>query len=265
LVLVFVLSRKKIRKIRVPLLILSVAAFGLILGDTPNPMESVVKLFKMLNKMEGEPKVLIISFVLFTLFSLLGSKLICSWGCQLGALQESLFDVPLLKRKRKFQLPFILSLGTRLVLFILFFLLLFGIGLGVKNFVLYHHINYFKIFNWDLASAALYSLPLVILASLFVYRPFCQLICPFGLYSWLLENAAINRIRILEERCIKCQSCVRNCPTKAMEGIYQARRKYFLPDCWSCGVCTEVCPTNAIKYGLNPKLPEQKKRESDKT
>jgi formate hydrogenlyase subunit 6/NADH:ubiquinone oxidoreductase subunit I len=150
------------------------------------------------------------------------------------------------------------------VLFILFFLLLFGIGLGVKNFVLYHHINYFKIYNWDLASAALYSLPLVILASLFVYRPFCQLICPFGLYSWLLENAAINRIRILEERCIKCQSCVRNCPTQAMEGIYQAKRKHFLPDCWSCGVCTEVCPTNAIKYGLNPKLPEQKKRESDK-
>lgn len=261
LVLLLVLSRKKIKKIRVLLLILAAATFGLLLGASPNPMESVVKLVKMLNKMEGGPKVLIISLALFTLFSLLGSKLICSWGCQLGALQESLFNVPILKKKRKFQLPFVPSLAVRLVLFVLFFFLLFGVALGVKNFVLYHHINYFKIYNWDFATVALYSLPVFVMASLFVYRPFCQLICPFGLYAWFLENLALNRIKILEERCIKCESCVRNCPTQAMKGIYQAQRRYFLPDCWSCGVCTEVCPTNAIQYGLNPKLPELKKRK----
>ncbi len=261
LVFLFVLSRKKIRQVRIPLLILTAAMFGLLLGETPNPMESVVKLFKMLNQMEGGPKVLITSMVIFTLFSLLGSKLICSWGCQLGALQESLFNIPVLKKKRKFQLPFVLTLVLRLVLFVLFFFLLFGIALGVKNFVLYHHINYFKIYNWDLASFALYSLPLLVLASVFIYRPFCQLVCPFGLYAWFLENLALNRIKIMEDRCIKCESCVRNCPTQAMKGIYEAKRKLFLPDCWSCGVCTEVCPTNAIKYGSNPPLPEVKKKD----
>jgi polyferredoxin len=260
LVLLLVLSRKRIKRIRIPLLILTAATFGLLLGATPNPMEAVVKLFKMLNQMEGGPKVLITSLVIFTLLSLLGSKLICSWGCQLGALQESLFNVPLLKKKRKFQLPFVLTLVLRLVLFVLFFFLLFGIALGVKNFVLFHHINYFKIYNWDLAAVALYTLPLFVLMSLFIYRPFCQLVCPFGLYAWFLENLAINRIKITEDRCIKCESCVRNCPTQAMKGIYQAKRRYFLPDCWSCGVCTEVCPTNAIKYGSNPPLPEVKKK-----
>ena len=259
--LVLVLSRKRIRKIRIPLLILSAVAFGLLLGATPNPMESVVKVFKMLNKMEGGPKVLITSLGLFTLFSLLGSKLICSWGCQLGTLQESIFNIPIFKRKRKFQLPFALSLILRAVLFVLFFFLLFGIALGVKNFVLFHHINYFKIYNWDLATVALYSLPIFVLASLFLYRPFCQLVCPFGLYAWLLENVAVNRIKIIEDRCIQCKACVRNCPTKAMKGIYEKRRRCFLPDCWSCGVCTEICPTNAIKYGLNPELPQLKKKK----
>ncbi len=261
-VLLLVLSRKKIGRVRIPLLILAAATFGLLLGEAPNPMESVVKLFKMLNRMEGGPKVIIASVVIFTLFSLLGSKLICSWGCQLGALQESLFNIPVLKRKRKFQLPFALSLGLRLVLFVLFFFLLFGIALGVKNFVLYHQVNYFKIYNWDLAAFALYSLPLLVLASIFIYRPFCQLVCPFGLYAWFLENLALNRIKIIEDRCIKCESCVRNCPTQAMKGIYEAKRKAFLPDCWSCGICTEVCPTNAIQYGSDPPLPEVKKKSA---
>lgn len=261
LVALLVLSRKRIRRIRVPLLVLSAVIFGLLLGASPNPMEAVVKFFKMLNKMEGGPTVLIISLGLFTLFSLLGSKLICSWGCQLGTLQESIFNIPVFKRKRKFQVPFLLSVVTRIVLFVLFFFLLFGIALGIKNFVLFHHINYFKIYNWDFAPFALYSLPILVLASLFIYRPFCQFICPFGLYSWLLENVALNRIKITRDRCIECKACVRDCPTQAMKGIYEEKRKCFLPDCWSCGVCTEVCPTNAIKYGLNPELPEPKKRK----
>jgi polyferredoxin len=260
-VLVLVLSRKRIRRIRLPLLILSAVIFGLLLGASPNPMEAVVKLFKMLNKMEGGPTVLITSLGLFTLFSLLGSKLICSWGCQLGTLQESIFNIPVFKRKRKLQVPFALSLALRIVLFVLFFLLLFGIALGVKNFVLFHQINYFKIYNWDLAPFALYSLPILVLASLFIYRPFCQLVCPFGLYAWLLENLAVNRIKIIEDRCIQCKACVKSCPTKAMKGIYEKRRKCFLPDCWSCGVCTEVCPTNAIRYGLNKELPQLKEKK----
>ena len=173
---VLVLSRKRIRRIRVFLLVVSTVVFGLLLGASPNPMEAVVKLFKMLNKMEGGPTVLITSLGLFTLFSLLGSKLICSWGCQLGTLQESIFNIPVFKRKRKFQVPFALSLALRIVFFVLFFFLLFGIALGVKNFVLFHQINYFKIYNWDLAPFAIYSLPILVLTSLFIYRPFCQFI-----------------------------------------------------------------------------------------
>ena len=252
-VLLAVLNRKKIKKLRVVILLLSVSLFGVILGATPNPMESTVKLFKMLNGMEGDPKALWISFILFTIFSLLGSKLICSWGCQLGALQESIFTIPIFKRKYNIQVPFVISLTVRLAIFGAFISLLFGFGYGVvegiKNFVIYHQINYFKIFHFhELATVALYTLPIFIIASLFIYRPFCQFICPFGLYSWLLENISIKRIKIIEDKCIKCGKCVKACPTQAMKGIYEKKRKYFLPDCWSCGACIEACPTNAIEY-----------------
>jgi len=253
-VLVVVLSKKKIQNLRKIILLFTILIFGVILGATPNPMESIVKLFKMLNGMEGDPKGLITGFILFSIFSLLGSKLICSWGCQLGALQESVFNIPLFKKKYAFQIPFVISLSVRVIIFIVFFMLLFGLGrgviMGVRDFVIYHQVNYFKIFNFhDLAVFALLTLPIFVIASFFIFRPFCQFICPFGLYSWLLENVAVNKIKIIDDKCTECKKCVKACPTQAMKGIYEGKRRYFLPDCWSCGLCIEECPTNAVVYG----------------
>ena len=87
IVVLYVLKKKGIAKFRLIAMPLSVLVFGVILADSPNPMEATVKVFKLFNKMAGEPIVIITSFVLFALFSIWGAKLLCSWGCQLGTLQ----------------------------------------------------------------------------------------------------------------------------------------------------------------------------------
>jgi len=253
-VVLYVLKQKTISKLRVIAMPLSVLVFGVVLADSPNPMEATVKIFKLTNKMAGEPIIVITSFVLFTLFSIWGAKLICSWGCHLGALQESLFDIPIFKKKYKFHLPFAISMVVRLVLFVAFIMLLFGVGLDIKNFVIFHQVNYFKLFRFtSLAPFALYTLPVLILASFFVFRPFCQLVCPFGLWAWLMQNIAINRIRIERDKCVQCGKCEQACPTDAMKVIYKNQRKLCVPDCWSCGKCIEACPTDAIQYRITEK------------
>ncbi|MDP8299698.1 MAG: 4Fe-4S dicluster domain-containing protein [Candidatus Tantalella remota] len=252
-VMLFVLKGKNIGRIRLVILLFVIIVFGVFLGATPNPMESIVKVFKLLNNMESNAVGIWISFIVFTLFSLLGAKFICSWGCQLGAVQESLFNIPLFKKKYSWKVPFAVSLGVRILVFVIFSILFFGLGTGIthgiKNYVVYHHANFFKIFEFhDIAKIALFCLPLFAIVSFFVFRPFCQFICPFGLYSWVLENFAANRIRINDNKCTLCQRCVKVCPTEAMKDILAKRRKYFLPDCWSCGKCLEECPTKAIEY-----------------
>lgn len=250
-VVLYILKKKNIEKLRLIAMPLAVLIFGVTLGDSPNPMEATVKIFKLFNKMTGEPAIVVITFILFTLFSIWGAKLLCSWGCHLGTLQESLFNIPIFRKKYKFQVPFVVSLVSRLVFFVVFIVLLFGIGLDIKNFVIFHQVNYFKLFRpANLAPFALYSLVVLVLASFFVFRPFCQFICPFGLWAWLLQNIAINKIRIERDKCVDCKKCEKACPTGAMKTIYEDKRKHFLPDCWSCGKCIDVCPTGAIKYDI---------------
>jgi len=247
----YILKKKSIEKLRLIAMPLSAVIFGVALGDSPNPMEATVKIFKLFNKMTGEPVIVVLSFILFTLFSIWGAKLLCSWGCHLGTLQESLFNIPIFRKKYKVQIPFVVSLVSRFVFFIVFIMLFFGIGLDIKNFVIFHQVNYFKLFRpANLAPFALYSLAVLVLASFFVFRPFCQFICPFGLWAWLLQNIAINKIRIERDKCIDCKKCEKACPTGAMKAIYENKRKHFLPDCWSCSKCIDVCPTDAIGYDI---------------
>jgi len=252
-VLLYVLPNKKIGEKRTIILLAVVMLFGFFLGSTPNPMESLVKLVKYFNGMEGKPLALWLSFIIFTIFSIVGTRLICSWGCQLGALQESLYNIPLFKNKYTWKVPFAVSLSIRILIFSGFLVFLLGVGAGVvhniKNFVIYHHVNYFKVFNFhDIAKIALLSFPIFIIASIFFFRPFCHFICPFGLYSWVLESFALRKIRIKESDCIKCEKCIKACPTNAMKDIYNKKRKVLLPDCWSCGKCMDACSTGAIHY-----------------
>lgn len=153
--------------------------------------------------------------------------------------------------------------GIRLVIFVIFLHLLYGLVFGVKDFVIYHHVNFFKLYSWTLAPLALILLPVLLVLSLFVYRPFCQFICLFGLYSWILENVSIYRVRVSESLCTDCGKCIEACPTQAMKGRKDYGRKLFLPDCWACGACTEACPTNAVVFDWKP-LPDEAKSIAQK-
>ena len=249
------LKSKKIRKIRIIWLLVTLTVFGVILGAAPNPMEAFVKVHKLFLAIPGNPLVfVIVNFIIFTILSIFGSKMLCSWGCQLGALQESIYNIPILKKlKRKWKLPFAASITARITIYLTFFVLFFtilDINQGGLGGIFYHHFNMFKIYDfYDLALFTLLLIPIILVASLVIFRPFCQLICPFGLYSWFLENIAIYKVqKIHTDACKSCSACEEVCPTDRMKAMNKNTRKYFLPDCWSCGKCIDVCPNNALEF-----------------
>ncbi len=228
-------------------LLLSVIVAGFLLGKSPNPMEGLVKVFKSMVGLYPDPGIKIIAFGFFIILAVIGNKMICGWACPFGALQEIIYSIPILRRIKQKKLPFILTNTIRAGFFLFTLLFLFGIIGASKGFVIYHYVNPFNLFNLDFESPSILLTVIIALGGAFIiYRPFCQLICPFGFISWIAERFSIFRIRIDKDKCTQCGACIKVCPLEAAKGRVAGNK---LPaDCFSCARCLNVCPVDAIQY-----------------
>nr|WP_320048984.1 4Fe-4S binding protein [uncultured Desulfuromonas sp.] len=244
------LRRNKItRKTRLILYACSFVLFGVVLGADPSPMGTVKDAIVLYGAKGVVFKPRLVAFCVFTLTVVLANKFICSWGCQLGTLQDFIFR---LNRNRsdsaagplpQFNIPFVLSNTIRVLFLVALTWVAFAWAYDIS-----HEIDPFKIFKplklslwgWGFVGGILF-------ASLFVYRPWCHLFCPFGLTGWLFEKLAVFKIKVDYDKCISCGSCEKACPSSVMGAILHQDKK-VIPDCFSCGNCLESCPTDAVSF-----------------
>ncbi len=208
------------------------------MGLHPSPMCVIEKSFIFLQMGRAIPIVFISIFVFTMLMTIIGNKLFCGWNCPIGALQEMLHRIPV---PNKFKLPFVLSNATRVVVFVAFIGLLFTLG-----FSIYEYVNPFEFLHWSLEWAVAPAFLVTFVAALFVYRPFCYLICPLGLVTWLAEHISIIRVRVDKKACTECMLCVKKSPCPSVQAILDG--KFSRPDCHACGACIEACPENALRF-----------------
>ncbi len=221
--------------------------FGVALGSDPSPMGTVKDAIALYAKSSAVFPPRLIALSLFLLTVVLANKAICSWGCQLGTLQDLLFRLNRNKNDTRGiigqqKIPFAISNGIRVAVFASFVAVAF-----VFSFDFIGAADPFKTFNpakLGLAGAILVGALFV--ASFFVYRPWCHLACPFGLLGWVFERFSRVKIRVNESTCTKCLSCAKACPSDAMQAI--VLKKKVLPDCFSCGTCIDVCPSKSISF-----------------
>jgi len=237
----------------------AIILFGIVLGSDPSPMGTI----KDALHLYGSKKVIfpprMIALAIFLLIVFLANKFICSWGCQLGTLQDLIFRLNRNSKDtkgilRQFKIPFSVSNGLRISFITIFTILAFGWALDIID-----PIDPFKVYKPAvLNSAGVTFSSVVLVASLFVYRPWCQLFCPFGLVGWLLEKISIFKINVDYETCIACEACSKACPATVMGAILKQNRT--IPDCFACGTCINVCPTDSIRFEAKKrnKPPEDK-------
>ncbi len=165
----------------------------------------------------------------------------------MGALQELIYRFSFLKKIKHRKIPFIVANSIRVSLFIMMLLFLFG-GIGRRRgVVLYHYFNPFNLFDLNLASFSIFLTVIIVLAGSFIiYRPFCQIVCPFGLVSWLVERFSLFKVVIDKEKCTQGGICLVACPLDAIKG--RLAEKKMPADCFSCARCLNVCPVDAIQY-----------------
>jgi len=215
------------------------------LGLHPSPMCAMTKLFAF-GWLKGRwPVPMLAMFFAMLLLSLIGRKLFCGWVCPMGALQELLFSIPGVKKLKN--LPFKLTNSVRAALLALYAAGLLGFGV-----ITYEWMNAFELLHWDPKHSITAAAVAVVLASLFYFRPFCYLVCPIGLLSWVLEPFTPLAVRVDRGDCIDCGACVEESPCPAVGPLIEGKGGW-LPDCVSCGACMDSCPESALRFGLPAK------------
>ncbi len=241
-------KHKAVSSHRKSALLLSSLIFGVILGADPSPMGTVKDAIHLYGTAGAIFPPRMIALTVFLLLVFLANKYICAWGCQVGVLQDLIFRLNQNRNNKavlgkQLKLPFVFTNTVRVAFFCLFTIVVFTWGTDI-----FEPIDPFKIYKpMHLGLSGIVFTGALLAASLFVYRPWCHLFCPFGLAGWVVEKFSLVKVSVDYKTCIGCGKCETACPSTVMGAILRRDRK-IIPDCFSCYVCREVCPTESIRF-----------------
>jgi len=147
-------------------------------------------------------------FLLPLLFALFFGRVFCSAVCPLGAIQDLIVVRPI-------DLPATLrgALGLLPYAYLALAVLVAALGAG---FLICEYDPFVAIFRMDGSYNMLLFGGSLLVIGLFIGRPYCRFLCPYGvLLSWLAPFAKW-KVKIHPENCIQCRLCEESCPFQAI-------------------------------------------------
>ncbi|MCP5005350.1 MAG: 4Fe-4S binding protein [Planctomycetes bacterium] len=219
---------------------LPVGRFALGMGLHPSPVCAITKPFLFLGAGAGVPIIFITILAFIAVFSIIGNKLFCGWACPIGALQEIFNHIPL-PEKFKVMLSFRVTNSIRIMIFVAFITLVFVTGTGI-----YGYFNPFHFLHWRFEPYAIMVLLIVLASSVFIFRPFCYMVCPVGLFTWGLEPFSLVKVEVDRHNCKECNLCIKKSHCPAVGSFLEGKMTH--PDCFACGQCIGTCPNKALRF-----------------
>ena len=235
LVLIVALWKSKKMNQKIGIIFLIVSAFsGFFVFPAVLPYQFQTLLLRNLSAHGGPVYVIIAGLLFFLVMSFLFGRVFCANICPVGVLQEIISLVPVGKKgktAKKYSVPF------RAAVFVVFLVsgVFFSVNLlrlfGVRDF-----------FNLNFMSISFFIFLAFLIASFFVYRPFCRFICPYGVLLSLVSRFGVYKFR-RTDKCIDCGKCEKVCPVN--EALMDSDKS----ECYMCGRCMDVCPVEgALEY-----------------
>jgi len=223
---------------------------GIILGATPNapmPIQQIFTTIGMAGPINAIIPMLVI-LVLLLLSALFFGRLFCGHACPVGALEELISKINFksnIKAQKNNKLHVEIPSKVANIIRWIFFGLIIILSL-IWTISILQILNPFSGFSFIKNPGAVallipfITLIVVILASIFVYRPWCRLMCPFGALASITSCYSRYKYSRTDD-CTECGLCEKICPTQ--EAFKESKKG----ECYYCGRCVEICPVNKKK------------------
>jgi NosR/NirI family transcriptional regulator, nitrous oxide reductase regulator len=154
------------------------------------------------------PLTVVAFFALPLVVALVAGRAFCAGACPHGALQDLLLVKPL-------KVPVWLehALGVLPFIFLGFGLTFAATGTG---FPICRYDPIVPIFRLNGSALMIALAALTLLLGMFVGRPYCRFLCPYGALLKLASLASKWRVRVTPDYCTQCRLCENSCPFGAM-------------------------------------------------
>ena len=233
---------RETRYLRGIFLITAIIVLGFYHGACPCPIMSFQNLILMGVGADVHWQKIIWFVALIPITYLLG-KVWCGWICHLGALQEFIFlpgRLNILKSEKSQKI-------MRMIRIVLLVVLIAQLIITRTNYLV--KIDPFKVaFNLFSTNITGYILLILLLiSSIFIFRPFCKMICPIGLVlGWISKIPGASVIGVNNEynACDLCSSaCKINAITRDNKSSAIDNQ-----ECIACGECIDSCPQKGLSF-----------------
>lgn len=154
------------------------------------------------------PVTVIAFFALPLIVALFAGRAFCAGVCPHGALQDLLLIKPL-------KVPAWLEHGLGILPFIF---LGFGLTFAATGtgFPICRYDPIVPIFRLNGPSLLIALAAITVLLAMFVGRPYCRFLCPYGALLKISSLASKWRVRVTPDYCTQCRLCEHSCPFGAM-------------------------------------------------
>lgn len=158
------------------------------------------------------PWYVLLIFILPILFTFLFGRVFCAGVCPLGALQE-------LVNVKNFRINKAVTSALSIIPWIyLAFALLYAATRS--QFIICRLDPFIGIFRMGGDMGLITFGVILLLISMFVGRPFCQFLCPYGALLSVFGSVSVKKMEVTNKGCINCKLCHHSCPVDALRPPY---------------------------------------------
>lgn len=210
--------RKRSRTVIYAMSVVSVLYFGFFRSGCVCSVGSIQNMVTALvNPDYHLPWYVLLLFLLPIVFALLFGRVFCAGVCPLGALQE-------LVNIKNFRLARSVSVTLSVIPWVyLAFTILYAATRS--QFLICRLDPFVGIFRLGGDLSMITFGVVLLLMSVFIGRPFCQFLCPYGALLSVFSSLSWKQLEITEQGCINCALCGKSCPVDAIRAPQVSKTK----------------------------------------